>query len=160
MGIADVPLLDIAELQPALRDLCDLQVDVKLGTPIAPKAPVVVTLFGGCPSIPEMVAVGDPGAINFLGAALTRIPGPEAVKNAKEFNFPKESLENYYEVMNILCGLLGRKHACHLTLKGFYLTAAALPADCQGLVSDPHMRDDYEITIKGYGSGKLSLLQR
>ncbi len=106
-----------------------------------------------CISELMMAAVG--GAALVL-AAPTILPEVEAAQQ-----LPANLLDNYREVVNILASVLNTPSTPHLRLTSIHTWPDEdLPAEAWGVIETPGNRRDFEITVDGYGGGRLSILAR
>jgi hypothetical protein len=100
-----------------------------------------------------MAAVGGAALVMAAPSIL-----PEVIEAAK---LPENLLDNYKEVVNILCSVLNTPNTPHLRLKALYaFPDETLEQEVWDVLDQPSNRRDFEITVEGYGGGKLSILAR
>jgi hypothetical protein len=103
------------------------------------------------------VAVGDLGFANRAGAALSMVPSAGAEEGLANNELPDTLRENIQEVLNIMASLLNSSSTPHMKLRCMHVMPADAAPDALQLVADATVRRDFDITIEGYGDGKLSL---
>lgn len=95
------------------------------------------------------------------GAALVLAPAtilPEVEQNQ---TLPDNLLENYQEVVNILTGQLNTPSTPHLKLvHTFEHPTHEMPKEVWDVIERPSSRRDFDVTVEGYGGGKISILTR
>ena len=106
-----------------------------------------------CISELMMAAVGGAALVMAAPSIL-----PEVMEDKK---LPENLFDNYKEVVNILCSVLNTPNTPHLRLSAIH----AFPDEEMGhevweVLDRPSNRRDFEITVEGYGGGKLSILAR
>jgi hypothetical protein len=94
----------------------------------------------------------------YAGAAIALVPAPTA-EVAIEANALDQTLgENLYEVLNVAASLFNAPGATHVRLLELHAAGAAIPPQVQGLMLTLGRREDLELTIAGYGAGRLSVV--
>lgn len=94
----------------------------------------------------------------FLGAALAMIPPKIAVDAAKAGKLPADISENFREVVNVVSATLNHG-TVHVRLGAVAVKpggAAALPSPLQ---KGPVRRLDLDVSVDGYGAGKMCLVR-
>jgi hypothetical protein len=110
---------------------------------------------------PAAICVAEQMMAAIAGAALVMAPAASLTDVEKSGELPENLLENYNEVINILSSVMNQTEAVHLRLKHtFQFPNDALPKDIWAVVDAPSNRRDFDLTVEGYGSGKLSILAR
>ncbi len=66
--------------------------------------------------------------------------------------------DNTFEVVNVASRLVNRAGGTHYRLREQVLPGQPLPEDAAGLLEEHTMRTDLQLTVEGYGSGKLTIL--
>jgi hypothetical protein len=107
---------------------------------------------------PVTACVSDYPFTAFAGGALTRIPKGGAEDMASSGDFSEMILSNVYEIMNICSRLFMDSNTPHLRLDRSYSKPDLAPDDVRAMLSSTKARADFEVTIPGYGNGKLSFL--
>lgn len=93
----------------------------------------------------------------FAGAAIGLIPpgGAQACIEDKEIS--KMIGENVIEVCNVIGSLLNQEGADRLTMHQTFLPGQTPPNDAVGYLLALGRREDFNVAVTGYGTGKLSL---
>lgn len=106
-----------------------------------------------CISELMMAAVG--------GAALV-MAAPSILSEVEQAQvLPDNLLDNYREVVNILSSVLNTPGTPHLKLTTIHMYPDEdIPSEAWGVIENPGNRRDFEITVEGYGGGRLSILAR
>lgn len=94
----------------------------------------------------------------YVGAAIGLVPAAGAEAAIEDWDVPPAIHENACEVLNVLAALLCDSSAVHQRLYETYSAADQLPNDVVAWASVPGPRRDLEIDIKGYGRGRLSIV--
>lgn len=94
----------------------------------------------------------------FIGAALGLVPVTAARAAIEDGVLSSAMFENVAEVLNIAASLFNREGAPHLRLHAAYAPGEALPSDVQGLSTAFVRRIDLELSVAGYGGGRISIL--
>jgi hypothetical protein len=107
------------------------------------------------------ICVAEQMMAAIAGAALVMAPASSLGDIEKSGELPENLLDNYNEVVNILSSVMNQTEAVHLRLKQtFQFPDEELPKDLWAVVEAPSNRRDFDLTVEGYGSGKLSILAR
>jgi hypothetical protein len=80
-------------------------------------------------------------------------PGEEALTSGL---LPEDLTENFYEVVNIMASVFNEPGAPHLKLYKVHAVGEKLPTDVASSLGYVIRRLDLEVTVHGYGSGRLS----
>jgi hypothetical protein len=84
-----------------------------------------------------------------------------AAEVMEDKKLPENLLDNYKEVVNILCSVLNTPNTPHLKLKAIHaFPDEELSREVWDVLDQPSNRRDFEIHVEGYGGGKLSILAR
>jgi hypothetical protein len=95
------------------------------------------------------------------GAALVLAPASILPEVERTQQLPDNLLENYQEVVNILTGRLNTPTTPHLKLTTtFTYPDQELPDEVWDVINRPSNRRDFDVTVEGYGGGKVSILTR
>lgn len=92
------------------------------------------------------------------GAALALIPVGQAEAAVEDGTLPENLYENIAEVLNVAASLFNHDDAPHVKLYQAYQPGEALPADVQKWVLAFVRRLDMQMTVTGYGTGRISVL--
>lgn len=93
-----------------------------------------------------------------LGAALVMVPAGLVKESVSDRSFVPALAENCFEVLNVASRLVNRAGGVHYKLREQVLPGAALPEDVAAIVEDHSQRVDLELSVDGYGSGRLVIL--
>ncbi|HEX2902117.1 MAG TPA: hypothetical protein VHO01_01560 [Jatrophihabitans sp.] len=98
----------------------------------------------------------DAGA--HVGAAIGLVPAPLAKEMAAEQFLRLDIADNLAEVSNVMAALFDKPGNPHVRMQDRYCPAASAPAELSSFLYTNADRLDLDITVKGYGSGKLALV--
>jgi len=151
---------------PATKEIKDLLCgllgrDVEL-TPTSPLGPAPlarsVAVYVDDRGSIRAVAVCDLAFSARAGAALALIPAPVA-EEAIEGNRLDETLtDNLRELLNVVSAAFNVPNAAHVRLHELHPAGMPVPSDIQGRMLTLGRREDLEVTIAGYGEGRLSIV--
>lgn len=142
---------DTADLIPLLTGLIGKDLTFQAGVDPLPPAEVEehLTLFVSDDDAPLMLAGGDKAFAYFAGAALAMVPKGRAADAITARQPDEDLLENYFEVMNVITRAVNDQGGDHVRLiPQSSVVLADLPEPAKGAGLD--------VTIDGYGTGKLS----
>ncbi len=95
------------------------------------------------------------------GAALVLAPASVLPEVEQQGCLPDHLRENYHEVMNVLTTTIRTDSSPYLKLVGiFQHPDEPLPQAVWDVLASPSSRRDFDLTVEGYGGGKLSILTR
>ena len=155
-----VPLPHPKQIKDLFTDLIGRDVDVKLGNPVlpGPALPAAVAVYVTDRTATGAVCVCDIALAANLGAALAMIPAGAAKDAATSGLLSANLAENFYEIVNILASVFNDGDgAPHLRLWSVHAPGDKLPADVAAYVAQVPRRLDLDLTIAGYGPGRLSI---
>ncbi|MFI2753236.1 hypothetical protein ACGIF2_07355 [Cellulomonas sp. P22] len=92
------------------------------------------------------------------GAAIALLPTPTAERAIGAGLMPDNLLENASEILNVLASLFNAEDAPHLKLGAVYAPGDPVPNDVAQWIGAFVRRIDLDVDVKGYGSGRFSLL--
>ena len=92
------------------------------------------------------------------GAAIALMPAGAAEVAIEEGQLSSALYDNAYEILNVMASLFNVGDAPHVKLDRCYAPGEALPADVAQWVLAYVRRLDLDVTVKGYGPGRLSVL--
>lgn len=104
------------------------------------------------------VTISDTAAVCMVGAALTLHPIADASACLKAGKWSEGLMENYREVLNVAANLFNMPGAPHTRLRKVCLPGEAVPEEVEAALRKPAGRQDVEVTVAGYGSGRLSIV--
>lgn len=93
----------------------------------------------------------------FSASALCGVPAGAAKDAIKSGKLEKMQQENLREVMNILSAVFNGESMPHLRLKELYPTGSPEYKDLSAKLANPADRYDLDVSIEGYGKGKIAL---
>ncbi len=93
-----------------------------------------------------------------VAAALALLPGPVAEENIETNSLSETLAENLYEVFNISTSLFNAPGAAHLKLHELHPAGTPNPRQMQSLMLTLGRREDLEVTVPGYGVGRISFV--
>jgi hypothetical protein len=94
----------------------------------------------------------------YVGAALALVPRNVAEDALRKGALPANLLENHAEVVNVATALFNGINPVHLRLGGGHVQPGTLPAALASLLAKPTTRLDMDVTVDGYGTGRLLLV--
>jgi len=148
------------EVQEMLGMLYDAGLTVKSGENQAIEAGSknLIAVYVDDADQPVTACACDYNFTAFAGAALTKIPKGGAEDAASSGDFSGTMLGNLNEVMNICSRLYMNSSTPHLRLDKTYSSPDDVPEDVKPILSNSAGRADYDVSIPGYGDGKLAFL--
>lgn len=104
------------------------------------------------------VVMMDMALTGYAGAAIGLVPVAGAQAAIDEWSLPQNIYDNAFEVLNVLASLLCDSTDVHQRLYETYRAADLLPGDVVAWSAQPGPRRDVEIEVRGYGRGRLSIV--
>ncbi|PID54092.1 MAG: hypothetical protein CSA58_08690 [Micrococcales bacterium] len=104
------------------------------------------------------VVMMDMALTAYAGAAIGLVPAGGAQAALEEWSVPENLQNNAHEVLNVLAALLCDSTDVHQRLYETYTAHEALPGDVVAWSAQPSPRRDVAVEIKGYGTGRLSIV--
>ena len=92
------------------------------------------------------------------GAAIALVPKGAADAAVEDMLLPSNLFENASEICNVLAAALGDAMGVHLRLAGAFAPTDPVPSLVLTTATQLAGREDVELDIAGYGSGRLSLV--
>jgi hypothetical protein len=148
------------EIRDLLSGLLGREVELTPTSPLGPSAdsPRSVAVYVDDRVAVRAVAVCDLAFSARAGAALALIPAPVA-EEAIEANFLGQTLgENLSELLNVMASVFNVPQAAHVRLQELHPAGPPLPPQIQARMLTLGRREDLEVTIAGYGQGRLSVV--
>ena len=93
-----------------------------------------------------------------VGASIALVPPKAAAQVVEDGLLTPNLYDNTAEVLNVAASLFNHEGAPHVRLYEAYAPREMLPADVARWVLAYVARLDMELTVAGYGSGRLSVL--
>jgi hypothetical protein len=109
----------------------------------------------------ETLAVcwADLPAAASCGAALAMVPAATLDEVERTGALPDHLAENWYEVVNVLSGLLNSNTGPHMVLDEVH-AADDCPPEVWAVVTSPSRSRVFDVTVDGYAGGRISLSVR
>jgi len=92
------------------------------------------------------------------GAALALMPSPTAEAAIEANALDQTMAENLYEVLNVAASLFNVAGAVHVRLLDLHAAGTTIPPQVQSRMLTLGRREDLEVTLPGYGTGRLSIV--
>lgn len=124
----------------------------------ASPGPRVVAVYVTDTGAVGSLCVCDVAAAAYLGAALSLIGPAVAAEAHKTGRLSEGLLENLREVVNVGASLFNVSGGGHVRFKDLLVPPGALAPEIVSLVNSKKSRLDLDITVPGYGAGKLSFV--
>jgi hypothetical protein len=93
-----------------------------------------------------------------LGASLVMMPAGLVKESVSDKALVPGLVDNCFEVLNVASRLVNRAGGVHYKLREQVLPGAPVPTDAAGIVDEHTQRIDLELSVDGYGSGRLVIL--
>jgi hypothetical protein len=158
--VAHYPLPIQEDIRDFLVDLLGRGVAVDKGSVLeldADAAAVVADYQTDDGELAAVVVLDGPLACR-AGAALVMVPSVVAEESVTANVVPDSLLDNVREIVNIMARQLNGESSPHVRLRSVHVLPTELPPDTAGLLAEPEARRSFDLTIEGYGSGKLAML--
>ncbi|MCP5143041.1 MAG: hypothetical protein H6926_06035 [Chromatiales bacterium] len=124
------------------------------GAPVGP----FVAVYGNDRPTPLGVVLFDLPLAAITSCAFSMMP-PGVVNDAVRTGRLDEVMtDNFQEIMNISSRLFGRPDGPRVRFEGGYSSPALVPERVGHIIRSPRFRDDWEITVPGYGSGGIAIM--
>ena len=104
------------------------------------------------------LAVMDMPCAAWAGAAIALVPAATAAACVEDGLITPALFENTAEILNVAASLFNHDGCPHLRLYETYAPRETLPADVATWVLAYVRRLDMELTVSGYGTGRMSVL--
>lgn len=145
------------------RLLCEL-LGRKVTTTTIPAFPIT----GGAPTLTAVYATSEGAVVgacvcdlDFVlnaGAALVLVPLYEVQESAKAKKWEPSLVENFKEILNVCAQLFCEPQLPRVALQSVCVEAAARPTNAADLLAKPRKRVDVQLSIAGYGGGRMTVL--
>ena len=114
-----------------------------------------------CVSEFALAAVAGSALAAVAGSALALSPAWTPGDLGAGDDLPAPAGDGYRELLNLMTGALNGPGSPHLTLAGSHRhPAEEMPQDVWQVLTNPSQRRDFDVTVEGRGSGKISILAR
>jgi hypothetical protein len=157
---AVVPLPVAKPVRDLLLDLLGRNVEVSTVGPWSPEPGEKATyaVYVDDRLATRALAVADLPLSGYAGGAIGLLP-PGGVQDAvAEGDLSQLVVENLYEVLNICASLMNAEGTPHVKLHQMFAPGTLPPADVAAWSRTFGRRLDLEVSIAGYGSGRLSFV--
>ena len=104
------------------------------------------------------LVVADVPLCAYVGASIALVPPTAAAQCVEDGLLTPNLYDNTSEVLNVAASLFNADGAPHVRLYEAYAPREMLPGDIAKWVTAFVARLDMEVTIAGYGTGRLSVL--
>jgi hypothetical protein len=104
------------------------------------------------------LALMDFSLVAHTGASLALIPVGGAEAAIEDNVMPANLMENCSEVLNVLAAPIGDASGVHQRLERVYSPSDALPPELAAVAATIGAREDVQLDIAGYGSGRLAVV--
>ncbi|MBN2715937.1 MAG: hypothetical protein JXX14_08775, partial [Deltaproteobacteria bacterium] len=149
---------DVAELFSGLV-AAEVAVHNNSDKPLKEKRFAVIGEYQNDEGNPVLLMVADVALVNYLGSALVMLPRDEAESAIKNNTISDEILESFQEICNISSSLINDAGNSHVRFAKMYVSKAEAPPDNVNAIISNHSRKmDFSITVPGYGTGRLCLI--
>lgn len=143
-----------------LAEVLDREITIKPGPPYAPSvgSPASIAVYvDDSLRICAVVAVDLPLSA-YLAACIGLVPVGGTEESLEARALSPALTENLFEVMNIAITLFNRPGEPHVRLYALHAVGADVPQDIQARALTLGQREDLEVAVPGYGSGRLSIV--
>jgi len=154
-----VTLPGLMPVKNMIEDLLGRSVEVTPGDPLKAddlKTSLVALYTDDRKQLVSVFALDLPMAA-YCGAALGLMPAGAAEDAVDEKSLSPALLENVSELCNIFAGLLNKEGSPHVKLYSVIPPGADIPNDAHAYVLALGRRLDVNVSIKGYGGGRLAI---
>jgi hypothetical protein len=154
------PLPHPKEVKDLLGDMLGRDITV---APCDPYTPVMTDRHSVAVYVDDQNQMAAVAALDlplsvWVGAAIGLVPAGGAEDQVDEGELSRLVRENLYEVMNIFSALFNKPGAPHLKIYSMHAPGEAVPSDVALLVKSLGNRLDLDVTVAGYGSGKIGVV--
>ena len=159
--MSGTPLPSAMEVRELLEGMVGRDVESQTGAvPVNPAADpgAMVAVYVDDALAMRCLVVADLALSAHLGASIALIPAATSRAAVEDGSLPPALLENAAEILNVAASLFNHDGAPHVRLYATYAPRETLPADVAQWVAAFVARLDMEVTVSGYGSGRLSVL--
>ena len=104
------------------------------------------------------LCIADVPLVAYAGAGLTMLPVGYAKEMAKTGELAENVQDNFGEILNIASRLFNSPRTPHVTLSEVKLKPVLVPPEVGAVISKPAHRVDLELSIPGYGDGRMTLI--
>lgn len=148
------------EIKDLFTDLLGRDVEFAAAPPLAPgpATPASVAVYVDDSLEISALIVCDLALSAFAGAALGLVPVGGAQDAIADGRLSENLGENLYEVLNIAASLFNAPGATHLRLYDLHPAGGPLDVNLLARALTLGQREDAQLEIAGYGSGRISIV--
>ena len=154
--------LSFPNVAPLLGSVLAKSITVKPSSAavLPPNATAVVALYVDDQGSPAYFRAADLSLAANAGAALALYPPQAAADCVRTAKLAPDLLENVGEMLNICARLFDNTLDQHVSLRSVYLGLKQMPPNEVALFNSvsPTSKSSFDVSIAGYGGGRLSLL--
>ncbi|HEY6794972.1 MAG TPA: hypothetical protein VI248_09860 [Kineosporiaceae bacterium] len=154
------PLPSRHAVRTLIEGLVGRDVELKDGDPVATRATNLSAVYVTDTMQVSVVIVIDIELAARLGGALGMLPRGGVDDAIEEGDLSGLLRDNTYEVLNVLAAVFNVENAPHVRLYDLYGPGGAVPSDVVALSQTLGSRMDLELSVAGYGAGRLSIITR
>jgi hypothetical protein len=154
------PLPSRHALRTLIEGLVGRDVELKDCDPVSAKTTNVIAVYVNDKLAVSALVVVDLEAAARLGGALAMLPRGGVDDAIAERDLTGMIRDNTYEVLNVLAAVFNVENAPHVRLYEMYGPNGSVPTDILALSQALGSRLDIQLTVAGYGAGKLSVITR
>lgn len=153
-----IPLPPTAAVRNVLTDLLNRRVTVVPGDPqqLDPACKASAATYRDDDGQVAAVCLWDLTLSTAAAAAMGKMSAMRASSLVADGELAGELPELFYEVANVVSGLLNTTPAPHSVLHAVHAVPGPVPADVAAVVRNPGRRVDYEITMEGFDPGTMT----
>lgn len=156
------PMPARASYRDLLRDLLGRTVTVRgaaTGLQLHPERPAYLAGYRFDDGEPAAVAVADLSLATAMAASIAMLPPMETRAQVEQDGaLDEELLEFLHEVVNVAAKLLNSPTTPHVVLREVVAVPGEVAKDLAEIASSPSQRQDWQVSVDGYGEGVLTLL--
>lgn len=105
------------------------------------------------------VVVADLDLAAACAASIAMLPPMETRDQVAEAGqLDEELLEFFHEVVNVAAKLMNSPMTPHVVLREVLSVPGQVPEDLARIATSPEQRQDWQVSVEGYGEGVLTLL--
>lgn len=104
------------------------------------------------------VALADVALTARAGSAIGLLPPATAEQSVADSFVTPAQFDNMVEILNVAASLLNKPDTPHLRLRDTFSPRETVPAEVAALALEPAGRIDGELSVQGYGAGRISIV--
>lgn len=148
------------EIKDLLGGLLGREVTLTPTTPMAPGSgsPKSVAVYVDQQLVVRAIVACDLELSAYAGAALGLVPPAGAAEAVEAGGLDPTLSENLYEVLNVVSAVFNAPGAVHVRLLDLHPAGSPIPPAVHVRLVPLGRREDLEVTVAGYGTGRLSVV--